>query len=137
MTDVILLKTGQGFIPADEYQAELLPRFALGDMVKAKFTKPRNIKFHRKFFAMLSATFDMQDSYTNDSHWRDAVLIAAGHCETFINHLGEVNYKPKSIAFVNCDETEFLRIYNDAIQAICDHWVNGEPEQIRLILEFA
>jgi hypothetical protein len=137
VTEILFLKTGQGLIPADEYQAELMPRWALGDIIKGKFTKPRNGKFHRKYFAMLAATFDMQDSYDNTEHWRDAVLIAAGHCETFINHLGEVNYKPKSIAFANCEEHEFNRVYNQSIQAICDHWVNGEPEQIRLILEYA
>jgi len=79
----------------------------------------------------------MQDSYNNFEHWRDAVLIAAGHCETYITHEGKVNYKPKSISFADCDEDKFSHVYNNSIQAICDHWVRTEPEQLKIIMGFA
>jgi hypothetical protein len=78
----------------------------------------------------------MQDSFTNKNHWRDAVLIAAGFCDTFITHDGHVNYKPKSISFARCDETEFRRVYNLTIQAIVDHWLPSEPDQYKLILGY-
>lgn len=137
MTRVIMRKTGMGFIPADDAQAELLPAMQPGQLAQFEIRKPRNLKFHRKYFAMLRATFDMQDQYQNLKHWRDAVQIAAGHCETFITHTGQVNYKPKSISFADCDETKFNRIYQDAIQAICDHWIKAEPDQLNVILEYA
>ena len=72
----------------------------------------------------------------NKKHWRDAVLIAAGHCETYITHTGEVNYKPESISFAQCDDTKFSKIYNNAIQAIVDNWLNSEPDQYKLILGY-
>ena len=138
MSEIMMIRTPAGLTPANQAQWEELAadRIKVGDTCKCVITKPRNYEFHKKFFGMLDACFDMQDSFDNREHWRAAVLIAAGHCETFINHLGEVNYKPKSISFARCDETQFQRIYQDTLQAICTHWLNGEAEQIDTSLEF-
>ena len=138
MTDIFMIRTPSGLTPSDQEQWEELTgnRIRLGDECKCSITVPRNLKFHRKFFGMIGEAFQMQDSYTNKKHWRDAVLIAAGHCETYITHTGEVNYKPESISFAKCDDTKFSKIYNNAIQAIVDNWLNSEPDQYKLILGY-
>jgi len=139
MTTVIMRRTMTGLAPSDMCQYEELMgnRIKLGDEVKCVITKPRNLPFLRKYMVMLRACFDMQDSFSNFEHWRAAVQIAAGHCSTIINHKGEANYIPDSISFANCDETKFQRVYDNALTAICEHWVNDEPEQIKIICEFS
>ena len=138
MSEIYMIRTTSGLTPADLNEWELLigDRIKMGSECKCSITVPRNIKFHRKFFAMINQAFEMQDAYTNKEHWRDAVLIASGHCETFISHDGKVNWKPKSISFARCDETRFNRIYNQAIQAIVDHWLTSEADQYKLILGY-
>lgn len=138
MSEIYMIRTTSGLVPADPAEWEKLAgdRIGLGSECKCSITVPRNIRFHRKFFAMINEAFDMQDQYRNRDHWRDVVLIAAGHCDTFITHDGKVNYKPKSISFAKCDETEFNRIYNQTIQAIVDHFLTDEAEQYKLILGY-
>lgn len=138
MSEIYMIRTNSGLTPADMTEWEKLTgdRIKIGTECKCVITIPRNLPFHRKFFGMIGEAFEMQDSYTNKEHWLDAVLIAAGHCETFITHDGKVNWKPKSISFVNCDETKFAKIYNNAIQAIVDRWLTSEPDQYKLILGF-
>ncbi len=138
MTTIYMIRTQSGLTPADRNEWDELAgnRIKMGEDCKCTITKPRNLKFHRKYFAMINEAFEMQDSFTNRDHWRDAVLIAAGFCETFITHEGNVNYKPKSISFARCDETKFNRVYNQTIQAICDHWLTSEPDQYKLILGY-
>ncbi len=138
MSEIFMIRTQSGLTPADMNEWDKLAgdRIKMGSECKCNITVPRNLKFHRKFFAMINEAFDMQDSFSNKEHWRDAVLIAAGHCDTFITHEGNVNYRPKSISFARCDDTKFSRIYNDTIQAIVDHWLKSEPDQYKLILGF-
>ena len=56
----ILLTKGRGgaLYPADELEAEKIERFALGEIIKAEVTVPRNSMFHRKFMKMLRVGFD-------------------------------------------------------------------------------
>lgn len=138
MTTIYMIRTATGLTPADQNEWEELAgnRIKLGSECKCVITVPRNLEYHRKFFAMLNEAFDMQDKYTNKKHWRSAVLIAAGHCTMIINHEGKVNYIPESISFAKCDETEFQKIFNNAIQAIVDHWLTSEPDQYKLILGY-
>lgn len=138
MSEIFMIRTSSGLTPADQDEWETLAgdRIKMGTECKCVITVPRNLKFHRKFFKMIRTAFEMQDSYTNRKHWRSAVLIAAGHCETFITHDGQVNWKANSISFAKCDDTEFARIYNNAIQAIVDNWLTSEPDQYKLILGF-
>ena len=138
MSEIYMIRTASGLTPADMNEWEMLigDRIKMGSECKCNITVPRNLKFHRKFFKMIGEAFEMQDTFTNKEHWRDAVLIAAGYCETFITHDGKVNYKPKSISFARCDETKFSRVYNQTIQAIVDHWLTSEPDQYKLILGY-
>ena len=138
MSTLIMVRVPYGFTPASDMDREILEEshVGLGEQCKVVFTKPRNLKFLAKYMVMISETFHMQDSFDNIHHWRDAVQIAAGHCETFITHEGKVNYKPKSVSFAKCDETEFSQVYKNALQAICTHWVNSEADELAVILEF-
>lgn len=120
MTDLILRRTLHGFEPADEYNAERLreTKIAVGNIVKCKVTMPRNLEFHRKFFAMIRETFDLQDTFDNIEHWRAVCLTGAGHCDFVPGRNGEMVAIPKSIAFSKLDETEFTVLYDKVIDFI-------------------
>jgi len=138
VSEIFMIRTQSGLTPADQHEWEELAgdRIKIGDEVKCEITVPRNYRFLKKYMVMIKTSFEMQDQFKNIKHWRDAVQIAAGHCETYITHEGKVNYKPKSVSFAHCDETEFNKVYNDAIQAICDHWLTSDADSYKLILGF-
>ena len=133
-----MIRTQSGLTPADmsEWEALAGDRIKMGTECKCVISLPRNLKFHRKYFSMINQAFEMQDSYTNIKHWRHAVQVAAGHFESYIDHNGNVNYIAKSISFSKCDETEFNRVYNNAIQAIIDNWLTSDTDSYKLILGY-
>lgn len=120
--EVHLLRTQVGFIPATVHDSDALARVKLGATVRAEVVQPRNIHFHRKFFAMLNVGFDafeppeqeynglpVQKSF---ERFRKDCIIAAGYFEPVANLKGDVRAEAKSISFAKMDELEFERLYS-------------------------
>jgi len=97
--------------------------------------QPRNIRFHRKFFALLSVARDMADTEYNAEQFRAYVTAGAGYCEFITDKEGGVVAVPKSISFASMDDDEFERLYSDVLTFICQTWVLDES-QINQIVEF-
>jgi hypothetical protein len=138
MTEIICHRTPGGFEPTDRHQLEELlgTRIPVGETCKVKVTRPRNLQFHRKFFAMIRATFDMQDEFETVAQWRAVVTVGAGHCSFVPGPDGQTVAVPKSVAFQNMDGTEFARLYEDALTFICARYVNDSPDRLNTVLEF-
>lgn len=93
--------------PADAMAEEILGEIANGETVKLSITRPRNILFHRKFFALLKVLFPHQSYYPTLTKFRKGVTIALGYCEETKLPSGKIMVEPSSIAFHKMDETEF------------------------------
>lgn len=120
---------------------------------------PRNSRFHRKFFAMLNAAFEMWDpppsaatsvAYGGEVHpvekdfdqFRADVTIMAGFYDATYRVDGSVRLQPKSISFANMDDVEFEKLYNRVLNVILAKVLTdvtaGDIEQAaNRILEFA
>lgn len=104
--------------------------------------RPRNIKFHKKFFALMNLAYSMQEEYKTMKSFRQAVTIKAGYCDIsqiVIPELGEVNVcRPKSISFANMDESEFDIFYEDVLRTLVEHFCPGttEEEIIEAVLKY-
>lgn len=57
MADIIMVRRGAGLVPAFHSDAEAISKIPVGVEVKAKITQARNIKMHRKVFALLNLGF--------------------------------------------------------------------------------
>ncbi len=129
MADIYLVKTPTGaLVPADSQSAEYLARQKIGQGFKAGITRARNIKFHRKFFALLNYAFDrwepVEKLYNgkpvakNFNQFRSDITILAGYYDTAIRMDGTVRVTPKSIAFHRMDEDEFTALYSAVIDVL-------------------
>lgn len=58
MSDLALVKTSHGLVPATEADRDLIAKVKLGQTLHGDFKKMRNPAFHRKFFALLDLAFD-------------------------------------------------------------------------------
>ena len=94
-----------------------------GDLIAVDMTFPRNVRFHRKFFALLQVGFDawepgFQATHKgepigkNFEHFRKDVTILAGFYEPAFALDGSLQLEAKSIAFANMDDVEFERVYS-------------------------
>ncbi len=108
--------SGDKIIPADEKSWEIL-KDAKNKEVKIEFKTPRNLSFHKKYFALVRTFLDMQDYYTTEKQARSIILVRAGHCETMCGEFGEIINIPASISFSNMKQEEFEKVYDDSIDA--------------------
>lgn len=129
MTELVLMKAPGGMLlPCDDEAKETIEQWPMGQGVRAKVTRARNLPFHRKFFAMLGLGFEAWEppdrehrgtpAMKNRERFRKDVLIMAGFYETVVNLRGEVRAEAKSISFANMDEDEFNQVYNRVADVI-------------------
>lgn len=129
MTDIYMIKTPNGSLaPADGFSAEYLLKQKVGQGFRVKVTRIRNIKFHRKFFALLNYAFDAwkpedkkykgENVQKNFEQFRWDITILAGYYETSVRLDGTVRIRAKSISFANMDEDEFEQLYSAVIDVL-------------------
>jgi len=116
--DIYLTKDSYNrFIPAFGSDYESAKKIAVGDTVKASVTKPRNVQFHKKFFAMLDCIHrtmseDLTATYPTPENLRYVMMILTGNFDIIILPDGTQNKKPKSISFAAMDDLEFEGVYS-------------------------
>ena len=131
--DAFFIKTGHALAPASEADAELLSKIKAGETVKLTLTRPRNVGFHRKFFALMNLAFDYFEPpphgegsalaerievQKNFDRFRKDITILAGHYEATYRLNGDVRVEAKSISFGSMSQDEFEHLYSKCIDVI-------------------
>lgn len=120
--------------PAFPDDHEKVIKIRPGEVYRAKVTMPRNIKFHRKFFALLNLTLEnLPEDFrlvtatgqqvpvktTKDLLW--LIKMETGHYEKRVTLRGDITYEAKSISFARMDQSEFEDFYNSAVNVILQY----------------
>lgn len=111
--------------PADDVAREYLKKIRPGQDVRVKVTRPRNSKFHRKYFSLLNVVFDNQEKYSSFDAFRAEVTMRAGFFTEHRHLSGRVSFQPKSISFASMDELEFGDLYSRTIDVLLEHFIPG------------
>ena len=149
--EVMVRKLYDSVVPADAANAELFESLKPNGEYTAVFTQTRNIKFHRKAFALIKVAFDALEFpelehkgrkvSKNLDQFRDDVTILAGFYDVVFNYRGEMRLKAKSWSFARMDETEFDAMYSRLIDVILakiltNYTREDLDEQVDKILRF-
>lgn len=118
MAGIYLRRTASGFEPADQPSREAWQKFKVGEVYRANVVKPRSYQSHKLCMALLQLTFLNQERYDNFEHFRKAVAIEAGHCETLLTLDGQVLQLPNSLSYDALDGADFQRVFG-AMMTIC------------------
>jgi len=112
-------------MPASEEDTEKLATLTNGEVIRADIKRPRNIKFHRRYFALLDVLYNIFEPepveyngtqvQKNRERFRKDIAIATGHYEIVVNIKGEVRAEAKSISFASMDDAEFAQLYSRTI----------------------
>lgn len=103
----------------------------------AEIKRDRNPGNHRRYFAFIKQSFDMQDHYDNMEIWRKVLQLKAGHYDLAVTEKGKNLYLPRTINWDELDETEFKTLFNEVVNAfIRDYGQDLNELQINSILEF-
>ena len=114
-----VIKTLGGLKPYSEKAEQVFSKIQLNEVVEIDYKKQRNVKFHRKFFALINLVYQNQDHYNNIDELREDLTIEAGFYKLVVNKFtGEERRKAKSISFSSMDEIEFNELYNKFLNTI-------------------
>ena len=120
----------------------MLSKIGAGEIVKAEIKRPRNVRFHRKLFAMLTIILNNQDHYRSVEDLLDVAKLRIGHVRVIQTKQGEVRI-PASISFSALDDHEFGKIYNRICDWVCEEVLPGlrradlDEEVANELMEFA
>lgn len=113
---------------------EYIKKLKVGEAVEVEVKRPRNIKFHKKYWALLNIVYSNQEMYNNIDHLRHDLTIAAGFYDLRTTMHGEVLKWPKSISFSSMDQSEFEELYSRTLDVIVQNF-NFDREDIAQEIE--
>ena len=99
-------------------------RIGLGELVSVEVKRPRKIKFHAKFFAMLQIILQNQEHYKSIDDLLCICKLRTGHFHTVLTKQGEVQI-PECISFAAMDDDSFASFYDRACAWVCQEVIPG------------
>lgn len=112
--------------PADELAAEAVRKIGAEETVTITIKRSRNVKFHRKFYALMNLVYENQEVYPSLDIMIAAFKVAAGHCFPVMDKNGRfVAMVPKSISFAKMDETAFEAFWDASVKIIVERFLRG------------
>jgi len=137
MSELLLIKRHGSLHPMTEADAEIIAGMTAGEVYRMKWSKPRNAKFHNKYFALLDVLFEMfnpaveyngKPVMKNPERFRKDMAIVTGYFDIVANIKGEVRYEAKSISFAKMDDDEFAKLYSRTIDYGLKHIAVGKTQ---------
>lgn len=136
--DLHLIKTLNGsFKLAYDSDYEKAKQIPLNEPFKVVYTKQRNARFHRKFFALINLCYQNQERFDNIEHLRKRLIISAGYYDLIfdLDTMEEIK-EAQSISFSKMDETEFNKLYSDVLNVICDKFLFDKNEVLENVQQY-
>ena len=118
MAELWLIRKMDALVPANEQTLDALRKMKPGQWYRADIRLPRNVKHHRKYFALLGVVFPHQTMWPTFRKFRQKLEEALGHGEYHTNGRGERYFENESISFANMDQEEFEQLYERAVELI-------------------
>lgn len=116
--------------PVDDESLAAIRGMKPGDLIKMPYKKARNPQNHRRWFAFVNTSFDMQDQYEDKEIWRKVLQMLAGHFDTVIDQKGATHYWPRSISFKELDDEQvFKDLFARAVRAFLSRYGGGMSEE--------
>jgi len=130
---LIVKKELSGFIPMSE-SYEDFNSIKQNEILSCEIKRPRNIQFHRKYFALLNIAYENRqilDNMTFDQ-FRKEIIKRSGFYDEYRDFLGMMIYDAKSISFAKMKADEFEELYSRSINVILKYILVGmKDEELR------
>ena len=132
MSDLaIYRKSLDGFVPASEAGQEFFQKTKLGELVTLTGKRPRSVKFHRLFFAILTLISENSNPSLSKAAALHFAKLAAGVGDTVTDSRGETHFVPGSISFARMDQAAFDTFVQTAIPPLVGRFMVGTaPDEL-------
>lgn len=121
LMQIYMTRTVSGLGPSDDDALQHLRKLKLGTTVRADIAVPRNLKMHRKFFALLGIVWAAAGDWTTVEDLLTQLKLKLGlTTDIVVRESGEVVKVLGSISFAAMDQTAFDAFYERALMALCE-----------------
>jgi len=120
--EIWVKNTFRGLVPMYDTDLDNKKKLKIDQEYLVKISMPRNIKFHRKMFALYNLVFQNQERYRVLDDLRRDITIEAGFYRERTNIYGEIIKEAESISFANMDEDVFSQLYNRSLDVIVKYF---------------
>lgn len=105
-------------------------RFKVGEVYEIEYKKPRNIKYHRKYFALLNLVYSNQEYFEDFESFREYIIIKSGYYIKTVTAKGEF-FKAKSISFASMDNIAFEKLFDSTLDVVIAEFIPISKEEIK------
>jgi hypothetical protein len=134
MKIALIKQLDNSFKAAFDSDYEYIKKLKQGEIYFFEVKRERNIKFHRKFFALIRMVYQNQEHYAFEDELRADLLIDAGYFKTIVSIYGEERKEALSINFASMDQDTFDKMYSDVLDNIVKHF-HFDKEEIKINVE--
>jgi hypothetical protein len=117
--DLLLRNTLHGLIPLYPNDFNEKRKLKLGVDYWCKITNPRNVGFHKKFFAMLNVGHENTRLEMPFDVYRKYMTVKAGFFTAYQTPKG-IYYDPDSISFASMEQDEFEDVYSRVLDKVIE-----------------
>lgn len=112
MASIILRKRLGSLEPCDDASREALASIGFGELVRCEISRPRNLQWHRRYWAAIQLLFENQTRYATAAHLHAAVKHALGLSDLVVAANGDEIYVPRSESFGKMSQDEFQEFWD-------------------------
>lgn len=113
--------------PTDSAGEDALRKLGQGQLVEIELRRPRNVRFHRMYWALVTLVWEQLDEerYPTAEDLHAAIKIAAGLRTRIELPDGTIGFIPGSIAFHKMTEDDFAAFFDRVCRLISKHFLPG------------
>jgi len=130
--EIIVRKLHHSLVPVDQTNLELFESLKGNSEYKVTISTPRNLGFHKLFFAFVAETFNMQEHFEDQETYRKWLVMKAGYFTTIVCPNGNTIFAPESISFSKLDQEGFEALYSKVIDVFLKE-LGGDMTQDELM----
>ena len=105
-------------VPVSSRDWDLLQQFPAGVEFAAQLSRPRSLRQHRFFWALLSKVIENHPHYTRPEQLLLWLKTKLGYVDEVVSHEGGVLMRVSSISFDSMDQDKFKQFFNAAVDVI-------------------
>ena len=118
----LVKQLNNSFKVAHNSDYDKMKKLKAGEIYECEVKQPRNLRFHRKFFALINMVYENQEQYSNPERLRKDLIISAGFYDEWFDLEGVQQREAKSISFGSMSEYEFGELYSRVLDVIVQHF---------------
>lgn len=121
----IFRRTYEGFLPANDMAQAFFAKCKLGELVTLEAKRPRRLRHHRLYFAILNLISDNSDPHITPDEALFFAKLASGTGRWIEDTKGREHFIPGSISFAKLDQDGFEAFVQASIPPLCKRFMHG------------